>query len=410
MSHERLLLKSPDQILPIGLKTPRLLLDGEEIPARAAPFGGDTIARLESGKTVECSLPAVNLSDSSRLASKLFLRWSPKQRVLRKWAALAIEGTAKTRVLKEVVFDQWKAAGDGVTIEARQPIFQLPQSHPVFLRGFFAGVEFPIATTIANADLVRISHMPGLRMAPGRWYQTRTAVYGIAAPGGERAAFESYILANSPGELRPFICWNTFWGLCYPPNEMGLLEELKSFETNLFRRHGVSLDAFILDWQWSNPESIWEMNRQRFPRGFEEVSAVCRSMNARLGLWTSPCAMYPPALDAEWAHKNGYETFLRSPGNRVLCQGGPRYQTRFRESLLNLYGSYGLGYSKFDGYVFVCPEGGHGHESGDLSAEACAEGLAETIKAIHRAFPHAWINPTCFGASPAHGGCFMPTR
>ncbi len=108
--------------------------------------------------------------------------------------------------------------------------------------------------------------------------------------------------------------------------------------------------------------------------------------------------MYPPALDAEWAHKNGYETFLRSPGNRVLCQGGPRYQTRFRESLLNLYGSYGLGYSKFDGYVFVCPEGGHGHESGDLSAEACAEGLAETIKAIHRAFPHAWINPTCFGA------------
>ena len=180
VSHERLLLKSPDQILPIGLKTPRLLLDGEEIPARAAPFGGDTIARLESGKTVECSLPAVNLSDSSRLASKLFLRWSPKQRVLRKWAALAIEGTAKTRVLKEVVFDQWKAAGDGVTIEARQPIFQLPQSHPVFLRGFFAGVEFPIATTIANADLVRISHMPGLRMAPGRWYQTRTAVYGIA--------------------------------------------------------------------------------------------------------------------------------------------------------------------------------------------------------------------------------------
>ena len=56
--------------------------------------------------------------------------------------------------------------------------------------------------------------------------------------------------------------------------------------------------------------------------------------------------------------QNGYETFLREGPYpyRVLCQGGPRYQATFRQRVLDLYKSYGLGYSKFDGYVFTCPE------------------------------------------------------
>ena len=72
------------------------------------------------------------------------------------------------------------------------------QSRPVFLEGFFAGIEYPVAQCRAENGRLILFHRPGLRIQPGTWYQTRKAVYGVTPLGGEKNGFKRYIDAHRP--------------------------------------------------------------------------------------------------------------------------------------------------------------------------------------------------------------------
>jgi hypothetical protein len=126
-------------------------------------------------------------------------------------------------------------------------------------------------------------------------------------------------------------------------------------------------------------------------------------MKCRMGLWISPSSCYPFAQDADWAKKQGYETTV-PPGSsfRTLCLGGAHYQAEFKKRLIELFTRYDIAYAYFDGYIFQCDQKDHGHEPGELSAEAIADGFIDAVQSLRRIKPDAWLEATAFGgnASP----------
>ena len=79
-------------------------------------------------------------------------------------------------------------------------------------------------------------------------------------------------------------------------------------------KDGMTADVDIIttDMGWSNPRSIWELDRSILPAGFDDIHAEVEPAGGRLGLWMSPSERYPPVCDYEWAEKSGY-VVLRPP-------------------------------------------------------------------------------------------------
>src|SRR5580658_9141862 len=84
---------------------------------------------------------------------------------------------------------------------------------------------------------------------------------------------------------------------------MALIRTLKE---GLYDRHGVFFDFVTTDMGWSDPRSIWEIDRQQLPNGFEETRGIVEGAGGRLGLWMSPGELYSQACDYGWMGRNGY--------------------------------------------------------------------------------------------------------
>ncbi|HBG27665.1 MAG: hypothetical protein A2Y10_10315 [Planctomycetes bacterium GWF2_41_51] len=357
-------------------------------------------SNLEKSKQMKVEFAPVALN-GGQLYVTLCFEWSERESILRKWAELRITESNKPVILNEIILEK-HSKSDIV----HNFIVQFPQSFPVFFKACFAGIEFPVASTRAEGDFVLIGHRPGVKLEPGKLYESQKAVFGFTKEGDEIDAFKKYIAANHPQPHRIFTNYN-FW-FTLPPGfytSQEVLSVMKSFEENLYKPYGVSIDAFVLDCPWSNPQSIWQVNSKAFPNGLGEMQAAANAMNSNLGIWISPSCYYSSAVDVAWAATNGYEVFdgpLYGPaGNQkpvqLCCMGGKKYGTEFREQLVRLVKQYNMKHIKIDGYSLTCPAANHGHEPGMYSAEAIAQSGINTFKAVREVEPDIWLEPTCFG-------------
>jgi hypothetical protein len=162
MKKDRLLMKSGATALPVSLQCPHFVFEGETVKGDVA-----------TGKPVEVSYAPVTLRAGGTLTVRLFVQWSPGESVLRKWASYRIEGAESGPLLKEVVMEQIDASQAMVTLASEQPVITEPMSYPVFLEGFFVGIEFPVASTRVEANTVILAHRPGKQLRPGDTYETR---------------------------------------------------------------------------------------------------------------------------------------------------------------------------------------------------------------------------------------------
>jgi len=349
-----------------------------------------------SGKRVELSYPTIPLKGGGKLDVRLFVQWSARESVLRKWASYRLTGAATEPVLKEVILEKLPQEHISLTPSP-------PQSAPAFFDGFFAGIEFPVASSrIENGNLV-LAHVPGLRVKSGTWYETRKAVYGVAPIGEEKKAFRRYIELNHPRPKGLHISYNSWWTSPVPYNEADIERLMGIFQEKLVKPYGAHFDTFCIDMGWSVPQSVWEIDEKLFPEGFSKIEAAAKRMQCNLGLWISPSSCYSPAMDNEWAEKNGYETF---PGGspyqiRRACLAGTRYRAALTARLVEYVTKYGVRQIKLDGYAFSCAAANHGHEPGPLSTEAVAEGMTSVMQAVRKACPQVWLEPTCFGPNPS---------
>ena len=392
--------------LQVSLKSPAFVLDDRDIAGGAPP--SNTSGTLDDGKTLEISYPPVPAGNSSFLETKLLLRWSAADSVLRKWAIVRLVGANQDKLLKEVILDRIAVNGrpvwtHGLRTEDRQVIPGL-QNQPVFLPGMFLGIEFPISSVRCEGGQVLLAHRPGVRLQPGVWYSTRTAVYSATPVDGEVRAFQRYVASHRPTPHVIHVDYNSWWTAPAPYyTEQNILDLMKVFDAKFYKAHGVAFDSFCIDMGWSEPKSIWEIDSRSFPEKFSRLQRAAERMHSNLGLWISPSSCYPTALDAPWAKAQGFETLggAYGTGGLRLCLGGPRYAERFKTRLAELVGQCGVRQLKLDGYSVKCPETNHGHQPGVLSSEAIAEGIVAAMDAAHKADPAVWIETTCFGLNPS---------
>ena len=309
--------------------------------------------------------------------------------LLRVTASVRLE-RASDAVLREVIVATADLSGQSP--QARSGW----QSYPVLGRSVWCGIAFPVATTRLEGERAVLAHAPGARLAVGEWYRSRTAVFGGAAPGESRRAFERAIAARRPAPRGVHFNYNSWWTSPVPYTEADIRTLVEAFRDSLYRPHGVAPDSFTIDMGWSRADTVWGIDPKLFPTGFRDLLAATSAIGSSPGLWISPSAVYPPALDIGWARSAGYET-----GSNYACLGGPRYREAFTRALVDIVTRFHVRQVKFDGYVPTCNETGHGHEPGPLSAEAIAEGIIGVFAAVRRAAPELWMEPTCFGYDPS---------
>ena len=357
---------------------------------KTAPIPPESVTGdLTSGNPAVITYSPIRVGDKTAIDVEMRVQWFPEERVLRKWATLTMVETEMPLVLEEILFDSLD--GEGVLEDPRT---SLPRSAPVFLPGFFVGVEFPIASTRAEEGRVLVGHRPLATLSQGDQFESRCAVYGVAEPGEERNTFHRYIEYHRPEPKGLHINYNSWWTSPVPFSEQNILDLMGVFEKELYTPHGVALDSFTIDMGWSNPQSVWEIDAKLFPEGFTRIQSAAEQMGARLGLWISPSSFYSPALDPEWAREHGYAPFAFSVpwsegGVQLLSLGDERYANRFRECLVEMVTRFGIRQVKLDGYFL-----GHTFEAGPHSAEAVAEGGIAAFRAVRAAAPDVWLECT----------------
>ncbi len=384
--------------LPVSLLCPRFVFSTGQAGGAQAPTRVD--GSLEAGKELLAEYEPLSIGDSMTLEVKVHVAWSDEENVLRKWAEYRVQSAPDGCVLKEIQFDQLApVAGQAIDF-----VPSPPQSFPGFFRGFFAGVEFPIASTRMEGDGLLLAQHPGrLFKGDSDWLASRKVLYGPAPVGREREVFADLVAQHRPQPHGLHFNYNSWYTLPWPCSEKMTLDLMQVFNDNLNKPYGVSFDSFTIDMGWSDPKSLWQIDQSMFPQGFVNIKKQAESMNAKLGLWISPTSCYPPALDNEWAKANGYETYLTGQDGkfRACCLGGPKYAEEFKNRLVSLAVESGVRQFKLDGYWFLCPESDHGHQPGEDSAEATAEGAIRAFEAVRAAAPDIWLEPTCFGSNPS---------
>jgi hypothetical protein len=226
----------------------------------------------------------------------------------------------------------------------------------------------------------------------------------MAEPGRQREKFRQYIDKNRPKPHQLHFNYNSWWTAPSPFTEDDILELTDVFKKELYDRSGVSFDTFCLDMGWSERESIWQINKERFPNNLKNIQEAAGKMKANIGLWVSPSSHYNGGLDNKWAKANGYEiTHVHHQGRDYMrcCLAGKNYQTAFRNNLAEIVKNFNVKHVKFDGISFICDDEDHGHYPGYLSYEKIAEGMIYVFEGARQAMPDIWLETTCMGRDPS---------
>ena len=312
---------------------------------------------------------------------ELRLQWYPQEGVLRKWLRLRTEQATTPLVIEEITLGT--LAAEQLCGEFRPG---LPQSYPLFLDGYFAGIEFPVAATRVENGKAYLGHRPLCKLEPDRWYESRRAVYGTAPAGGEVLAFHRYIESTSTAPE----------GTAF---QLQLLVDIaRSFQR---RRHcadegvrrqsvpqarrGVGLVTIAWD---GRPNGVWDINRRLFPDEFAKIQAGAAAMGGRLGLWTSPSSCYPQAVDPQWALDHGYE----NGGAKMLSLAGEKYRTKYGPPSPTMWLALASHRSSWTG----CHSGAQ-ILAGSWPSEAVAQGAMDAFEPMRAANSEVWLEAT-YGA------------
>ncbi len=271
-------------------------------------------------------------------------------------------------------------------------------SHPIYCDDVWVGVEFVAAFNQYGDDGFVLRSRPGGPPLGPEWLELHSTVIGVADRGQVRAAFLRYIDDIRLAPPRLTCCYNSWWTLpkrFTQEDMLGLAAELKR---RLFDPHRVFFDVVAVDAGWSEPKSIWEVNKQFLPNGFDPLRRIVESAQGRLGLWISPSAFYTLATDCDWAGRNGfavvkYRGYGRNPMTG-LSLADPAYFSKTKDQLMRLVRENGFAHVKFDGLFPFEDSAHHDLLAGDDSVEPLAARALELLLAAKQANPALVSEPT----------------
>ncbi|MCD9020625.1 alpha-galactosidase [Cohnella silvisoli] len=394
-------------MMTVSLDCPQLVIKGAETGEWL--ISSQTDAVYEEGESYSTTFRLGSSKSGAVLNVDLHVQWDNTEEVIRKWAVVRADLFTEECVLQEVILESSDVESNRLMQfnphYSENHMQSRMQSQPVFFAGYFAGVEFPVSSTRMEAGTLYIAHRPGAKLVPGSAYESRKAVFGIAEQGEEKAAFQVYLRRHCQisGDLH--VNYNSWYTSPVPYTREEIVGIMKEFEESLYDKHGVSLDTFCIDLGWSDKQSIWEINKTRFPEGFKELERQAGEMDSELGLWISPTACYSEALDNDWAKEQGYGTsttpWTGDHNIRFVCLGDDKYQSVFKNRIVKLVQDYPIRQIKFDGCMLECSEQDHDHEVDTYSTEKIALGIIDIFQSIRQTVPGVWMETTCFGWNPS---------
>ena len=288
----------------------RLTREIMELPEEQFAFEFDGGAVVESS-ALEAKLVAKTpariellfIEPDGPLEARVRYDLPPGKAYLRKQIWARLKGGGSRRLIRADL-DNWrgvKRAWDSMHGD------RLPYgSHPIFCDTLWAGVEFVAAFNEYASDGFVLRSRPGGKRVTSEWLALHSTVAGVAEPKAVREAFLRYIEDVRLSPPRMMACYNSWWSLPLRFNHEEHLALMGELKRKLFDKHGVFFDLVATDEGWTDPQTIWEVDRRSLPRGFADTRAIVESAGGKLGLWISPSEIYPRTCDYAWAEKSGY--------------------------------------------------------------------------------------------------------
>src|ERR1017187_9801531 len=252
----------------------RLAREIVDLPAEQFTFEFEGAAAVESSaleaKLVEKTPARIELlfaGPHGRLEARVRYDLPPGKAYLRKqiWVRLK---SAESRRLLRADLENWigvRRNWDSMHAD------RLPYaSHPIFCESLWAGVEFVSAANEYSRDGFVLRSRPGGKAVGPEWVPLHSTVLGTAESRAVRDAFLAYLEDVRLAPPRWVACYNSWWTL---PKRIGRNEHLalaRELAGRLHRDYGVFFDIFATDEGWTDPRSIWEVDRHNLPGGFDD--------------------------------------------------------------------------------------------------------------------------------------------
>jgi len=217
---------------------------------------------------------------------------------------------------------------------------------PAAAGDWFLGFEHPLSESVVEGSRVRCFLNRELPLRPGTPVVC-SSVIGCVDSGQLRRGFLAYLERERAHPYRPFLHYNSWYDLGYfsPYDEAAALGVINAFGRELHQRRGVTLDSFLFDDGWDDPQTLWHFHAG-FPRGFTPLREAAERYQTGIGVWMSPWGGYgkPRQARVTAGQAQGFET---NQGGFALS--GPKYYARFRDTCLQMIRTYGVNQFKFDG-------------------------------------------------------------
>jgi hypothetical protein len=269
--------------------------------------------------------------------------------------------------------------------------------------GAFFGLEYPASQNVVVAEGKTLRLRCGQELGEkigSAWCKGSWVVEGVSADTSVKKWFWKYVDDIRVAPLRPYTLYNSWYDLRAPEflkippanvmNEENIMRIIGLIDRNMIRKHGITLDAFVLDDGWDVYASDWVLRHEQFPHGLKPIADELRKTNTDLGLWLGPTGGYSfHDRRMTWMKAHGYETV-----DDQLCLAGTKYSALFRKRVEDFVRDEGVAYFKWDGIQFVCNEPDHGHPVDIYSRRAVMESVIDKCDAVRSANPKTFLNIT----------------
>ena len=203
---------------------------------------------------------------------------------------------------------------------------------PLFAEDLFLGLEYPTGLNTAAGSEVSLGSNIGLNI-PDTGFTSQPAVMGVAPAGLVHQQFLEYVARMRVAPVRPFLLYNSWFDLQrLAMNHDNTLERVPTFQKLLLAKYGLHLDSFVLDDGWDDMHKLWEIDQQRFPNGFRDLTAALHTIDSHLGIWFGPIGGYDQSAVRVAAGKaDGMEV---TSNGRYLCIAGRNYSRLLGDTML----------------------------------------------------------------------------
>ena len=268
--------------------------------------------------------------------------------------------------------------------------------------GAFVGLEWPAADNrlerAGETTRVRCGDFMGEVIGP-EGVAGEDVVLAVTPDAHVKGWFLAYLDTIRAGKLRPYTLYNSWYDLRsaeYPRvapdhvmNEENVLRIARRLQERMVARHGITLDAFVLDDGWDVYRSDWQLRPAQLPRGLAPIVDQLATTHTRLGVWYGPTGGYSFRKErVSWMRAHGYET----AGDQMWV-GGPRYGALLERRTTDMVKA-GVRYFKWDGFQFLATGPDLGTPPGIHARRSVLKTVGRLASNVRALDPDVFLNIT----------------